>query len=169
MLKSVFLSLLVASSLTGFSQSIAGLNFRHLYDPQNEIGLSMRLVNEKKRLTVYYRLQQNGSDATNNYSITWLRYESVTQKEGTALAAGDSVGTSGKLSYPVPEKPWFLVAKVSNKSSSQTWSYVQMMEAKYPVNGFLEGPEGVGLKPYVVLGQEYSLHGAGSDQTLHVF
>src|SRR6267378_108718 len=133
MLKSVFLFLLIASSLPGFSQSIASLNFRHLYDPQNEIDLSLRLVNEKKRLTVYYRLQQNGSDATNNYSIAWQKMESIAQKVGTPVSAADSVATSGTLSFPIPEKPWFLVAKVTNKSSATTWSYVQVIEAKYPV------------------------------------
>jgi len=73
MLKSIFLFLLFVSSLGGLGQSMAGLNFRHLYDPQNEIDLSMRLVNEKKRLTVYYRLQQNGSPVTGNYSIVWQK------------------------------------------------------------------------------------------------
>src|SRR5882757_4432576 len=137
MLKSVFQFLLIASSLTGFGQSIASLNFRHLYDPQNEVDLSMRLVNEKKRLMVYYRLQQIGSDATNNYSIAWQKMESITQTVGTPLSAMDSVATSGTLSFPVPEKPWFLVAKVTNKSSATTWSYFQVIDAKYPVNGFL--------------------------------
>jgi len=169
MLKTVFLFLLFVSSLAGLGQSMAGLNFRHLYDPQNEIDLSMRLVNEKKRLTVYYRLQQNGSPVTGNYSIVWQKYDSFTQKEGTLLSAGDSVGMSGKLSFPVPEKPWLLVAKVTSKSSSQTWNYVQLMESKYPVNGFLEGPDGVVFRPYAFIGQEYSLHGTGSDKTLHVY
>ena len=97
MLKSVFLFLLLASSLAGFNQSIASLNFRHVYDPQNEIDLSMRLVNEKKRLTVYYRLQQNGSDATNIYSIAWQKMESIAQKVGTPLSAGDSVEFTKRL------------------------------------------------------------------------
>ena len=169
MLKSVFLFLLVASSLAVFGQSMASLNFRHLYDPQNEIDLSMRLVNEKNRLTVYYHLQQNGSPAAGNYSIAWQKYDSFTQKEGTLLSAGDSVALSGRLSYPVPVKPWLLVAKVTNMSSSQTWNYVQVMEAKYPVNGFLEGSDGVVFKPYAYKGKEYTLHGTGSDKTLHVF
>ena len=169
MLKSVVLFLFIASWLTGFSQSIASLNFRHLYDPQNEIDLSMRLVNEKKRLTVYYRLQQNGSDATNTYSIAWQKMESITQKSGTPISAADSVATSGTLSFPAPEKPWFLVAKVTNKSTATTWSYVQVIDAKYPVNGFLEGTEGIAFKPYAVLGREYSVRAAGSDQTLNVY
>ena len=148
---------------------MAGLNFRHLYDPQNEIELQMRLVNEKARLTVYYRLQQSGSPATGKYSIAWEKYNSFTQKEGTILSAGDSVGMSGRLSYPVPEKPWLLVAKVTDKSSSKTWTYIQVMEAKYPVNGFLEGPDGIVFRPYAFIGQEYSFQGTGADKTLHVY
>jgi GWxTD domain-containing protein len=170
MLKSVFLFFFfTAASLTGWSQSIAGLNLRYLYDPQNDIDLSMKLVNDKSRLTLHYRLLQNGTDAPESYTIAWLRYESITQKEGTVLAAGDSTALAGKLTYPVPEKPWFLVAKVTSKASAKTWSYVQVMESKYPVNGFLEGPEGIVFKPYAILGQEYALRGTGSDQTLHVF
>ena len=169
MLKPFFLFLLIAPSLAGLGQSISGLNFRHVYDPQNGIDLQMRLVNEKTRLSVYYRLQQNGSPATGNYSIDWEKYNTVTQKEGTLLASGDSVGMSGRLSYPVPEKPWLLAAKVTDKSSSKTWNYVQLMEAKYPVNGFLEGADGIVFKSFAFLGQEYSFHGTGADKTLHVY
>ena len=161
--------MLVASALTGHSQSVAGLNFRYLYDPQSDIDLALKLVNDKNQLTVYYRLRENGTDASDNYSIAWYKYESYTAKEGTVLSSGDSVARSGKLNFPVPEKAWLLVAKVTQKSGSRTMSYAQLMDPKFPVNGYLEGAEGIAFKPYVVLGQEYTVHGPGNGQPLHVY
>jgi GWxTD domain-containing protein len=69
----------------------------------------------------------------------------------------------------MPEKTWLLVARVMSKSSARTWTYVQTMDPKYPVNGFAEGADGIVFKPYVFLGQEYTLRGAASDQSLHVY
>ena len=123
MLKYIFSVLMGLCSLTGFGQSIASLNFRHLYDPQNEIDFSMKLVNEKNQLIVYYRLQRSGQQVNDTYSITWQKYETYTQRGGTTMASGDSIATSGRLYYPIPEKPWILLAKITNKSTGHTWNY----------------------------------------------
>ncbi len=169
MLKTIFFLLVSVSSLTGLGQSISSLNFRHLYDPQNEIDLSLKLVNEKNQLTVYYRLLRNGQQGTDRYSVVWQKYETFMQRGGTTLISGDSVATSGKLSYPIPDKPWLLMAKVTNKSTGQTWNYVQVMDPKYPVNGFLEGTDGIVFKSYVFTGQEYTVRGTQTDKPLNIY
>ncbi len=165
----VFFLLLSAASGSVFSQSIASLNFRYFYDPQNEVDLPLKLVNDKNQLTVYYRLQRTGQYANETYTISWQRLETYMQKEGTGIPAEDSLATSGKLSFPLPEKPWLLVAKVTSKSSARTWTYVQMMDPKYPVNGLIESAEGIVFRPYVFTGQEYTLRGAVTDRPLHVY
>src|SRR5437016_5481225 len=122
MLKYVLIGLFLGGSLSVRPQSVAGINFRHLYDPQNEVDLAMKVVKGNGRLTVYYKLLQNGTDAADHYTITWQRTDSYTSRDMTVLAAGDSVALSGTLSYPVPAKPWLLVAKVSGKSGSRSWT-----------------------------------------------
>lgn len=168
MLKSVFLLLLSLSSLNGIGQSIASLNFRHLYDPLNEVNLSLKLVNEKTQLTVYFLLQPSNKQSA-DYSITWQKYENFMERSGTPLNVGDTQSNSGKFSFPVPEKFWLLLAKVASKSSGQVWNYLQIMDPKYPVNGFLEGPEGIVYKSYVLTGQEYTIHGVEQDKPLSVY
>ena len=169
MLKTFILLLASVPSLTGMGQTIASLNFRHLYDPQNEIDLSLKLVHEKNQLTLYYRLQRNGKHGSDRYSIEWQKYESAMQRGGEILGSNDSLATSGKLYYPIPDKTWLLLAKVTNKSTEQTWNYVQVMDPKYPVNGFLESMDGIVFKSYVFTGQEYTIRGAQTDKPLHVF
>ncbi len=170
MLKRSLLIWLCAGSLSGFGQSLASLNFRYLYDPQNDIDFQMKVVNEKARMTIYYRLQLNNSrDALKSYTISWERRDSYIQQNGTAVHPEDSLSSSGKLSFPVPEKPWLLVAKISNASINKRWVYSQVIEAKYPVDGYLEGEDGIVFAPYVKAGKEYVFHGVRSDKPLHVY
>jgi GWxTD domain-containing protein len=161
--------LYIAGAVSGFGQSIASLNLRYLYDPKNEIDFPMKLINEKSQLTVYFRLQLRYSqDAIKNYTVSWEKRDSYVQDNGTVLHTGDSLGLSGKISFPVPEKPWLLVAKVTNTSTNKRWFYYQVMESKYPVDGFLEGEDGIVFEPYVKAGQ-YVVRGVRPDKPLHVY
>jgi GWxTD domain-containing protein len=156
-------------ALTGFSQSLASLNFRYLYDPQNEIDFAMKVVNEKNKMTVYYRLLPGSSaDNVKNYSISWERRDSYIERDGKPLPHTDSLGSSGKISFPTPEKPWILVARISSSSSNKRWTYFQTLDAKYPVDGFLEGDEGIVFTPFVKAGGEYVFRGR-QDKPMHVF
>src|ERR1700690_3743300 len=92
---------LCAGSISAFGQSLASLNFRYLYDPQNEINFPMKVVNEKNKMTIYYRLQLNSpQDAMRNYSISWEKRETYIQREGTPVHPEDSLSAVGKLSFP---------------------------------------------------------------------
>jgi GWxTD domain-containing protein len=159
-----------AVSVAGFSQSIASLNFRYLYDPSNEIDLPIKLIHGKDQLTVYYRLQVTGAqDDVKNYVISWERRESYVQKEGMAIPQKDSLGTSGMLSFPLPEKPWLLVARIVNPGTNKRWTYFQVMESKYPVNGFIKSDGAIVFSPYIKKDREYEFYGSQADKPLHVF
>ena len=129
----------------------------------------MKLVNEKKQLTVYYHLQRNGQQQNDRYSVEWQKYETFSQRSGTTLNSSDTLATSGKISFPVPEKSWLLLAKVTNKVTGQVYNYLQTMDPKYPVNGFLEDATGIVFKSYVFTGQEYTIRGTEFDKPLQVY
>ena len=150
MVKRNLLIWLCAVSLSGFGQPLASLNFRYLYDPQNEIDFAMKLVNEKNQMTVYFRLQlTNPDDNLRNYTLAWERRDSYNQRDGTPLPHSDSLGRAGKISFPLPEKGWYLVARISNSNSNKRWTYFQYLDAKYPVDGYIEGDDGIVFTPYV--------------------
>jgi GWxTD domain-containing protein len=160
-----------ALSFSGFSQSIASLNLKYLYDPQSEVNFQFKLVNENTQMTVYYNLQLTAAarDPLSRYAVSWERRESFVQQHGTPLAGQDSATIRGKISFPVPEKPWLLVAKVTDLSASKQWFYTQVVEAKYPVDGYLEGPSGVVLSPYVYSDTEYFIRAAQPGKPVHLF
>lgn len=163
MSKYILVSLFGWCALTASAQSVASLNLRYLYDPQNEVDMAMKVVNSRNGLTVYYRLTLANQSTTDSYSIDWLKFDSYTEKNGVPVEAEDSTASAGKIVVPTPEKPWLLVAVVTNTSTNKSWRYPQVIDAKYPVNGFLEGSEGIVFKPYVTIGHEYTIHSTGDE------
>jgi GWxTD domain-containing protein len=158
MLKRLLILLLSLGPLTGFGQSVAGINFRHLYSPQSEINLFTRLVNDRNQLTLYFKLEVSAQYAAENYFIRWTKFESFTEKDKEILHVGDSSLASGKFVLPLPEKPWLLIGTV-----------LQYIDSKYPVDGYLESADGIVFKPYVNVGKEYTLHGYQSGRELRIY
>lgn len=150
-------------------QSIASLNFRHLYDPQNEVELQLKLVHRADQMTVYYDLRQNGEPASDNYNITFSRYDSYVSKESTPLNDIDATKVSGSINFPVPDKPWILAAHVAARQGGRSWTYTQFIDPKYPLNGYFTDGPSIVFKPYLILGKEYTIQGSGSGKPLHIF
>ncbi len=168
MLKSLVLSILAFCTFPTWGQSIASLNFHHQYDAKNEVDLSMKLVNEGDHFTLYYRLQRGDQFVGEHYAIDWLKFESYTEKVGVVIPGIDSAALEGKISLPIPEKSWILAAKVTNINSTVSWRYLQIIDPKYPVNGYLSGPNGIVYKPYLPAGQSYTFQSTDS-RPLKVF
>lgn len=170
MLKRSLLFLFCVISLEGMTQSLASLNYNYLYDAQNEIDFPIKIVNDKNQLTVYFKLQLNrAQDNVKDYSLRWERRDSYIQKEGTPVPQQDSTVKSGTLSFPLPEKAWLLVARIYNADLNKHWTYFQVMDSKYPVDGFLEDENGVVFSSWVKPGKEYTIHASQSEKPVHFF
>lgn len=162
------LSLLFAMlCLSGFGQAVGSLNLNYLYDPQNEVDFQLKLVKGPNQIRIYYSLQVATVQFTpESCSITWQKRDSFSQREGTditpeeiELSASAEGKKSGVLTFPIPDKPWLLVAKVSNSTVAKSWVYFMTIEANYPVNAYLVGPSGIINKPYVYPKIDYKIMG----------
>ena len=167
-------SLFLLSAIS-FGQSLSNLNLNYLYDPQQEVRLSMEVVKEASQLSILFQLHSNtNQNAIENYKVDWQQWESFNSKQGITveqvpmeLPSVQKATQSGKFVFPVPEKPWVLVGKVTNTSSLKSWNFVQVIDSKYPVIGFIEDADGISLRPFITKSKSVTLFGSG-DKPLHV-
>jgi len=145
----------------GYSQAITSLNFNHWYNPQNEVNLQLHLARGENSLFVNYVLRTT-QFPVDKYSITWERRDSYSTREGAMLNKIDTLPNStnlknGLLSFPVPEKPWILLAKVTHNESQKSWYYFKLMESIYPSRGWIENADQSFAERYLHSGKEYTL------------
>ncbi len=168
-----FAFLLISSTLLG--QSLSSLNLNHLYDPQQEVSLQMELIRGRDQFTVNYQLlTNNDQNSIDNYKIVWERWESFNARQGNLIEQSPvemplivKTRRAGKLTFPMADKAWQLVAKVTNTTTSKSWTFVRSIDPKYPVDAFVEDENGVVIKPYIIKSKTYIVNGT-SGKPLHV-
>jgi GWxTD domain-containing protein len=147
---------------SGMGQAITSLNFNHWYNPQNEVSLRIHLARGEKEMIVNYQLKTTQFPA-DKYSITWERRDSYSTREGASLTEKDTQSIMsgnqkvGLLTFPIPEKPWILLAKVTHIESQKSWYYFKLMEAIYPVKGWIENTEKTVTDNFLYSGKYYTL------------
>jgi GWxTD domain-containing protein len=159
----LFILLLEISFASG--QSVTGLNFSHWYNPKNEVDLRLTVARGEEKLLVHYQLKTSGI-AASNYTIRWESRASYNQREGELITGQDSsqvVGSNlqtGSLSFALPSKPWLLLAKVTHLESQRSWFYFKLVEAIYPVKGWVENePDAKVQDSKFVLAEKYLTKG----------
>lgn len=155
-------------------QSVGSLNLNYIYNPLNEVDFQFKLIKEVNQMRVFYLLYPRQASATvQDYTIAWEQRESFNQREGTPLTPNETTIKTASdrkaawLSFPVPEKPWLLVAKIKNIKTSTSWVYVKTIEAKYPVNGYLISGEEIVTPPYFPQEKEVTVMGTDSNKTIY--
>ena len=161
---SLLVLLFVACKLS-FGQSVAASNFRHWYDPNNEVELQIRPIKAANQIIVRYTLISK-QNSVNKYSIYWEGRNTYVEHQGVPIAERDSVISNtgiekrGIIKFSVPDKPWLLVAKVTNNDNQRNWTYYKLIESIYPVDGWLETKEGVITENHLSKNKEYTAHTA---------
>lgn len=163
--------LLTFATLLGHAQSISSINFKYWYNQEGEINLELRPVKQNDSIVVFYTLSTNNS-STNSYTVQWEKRDSYNQRVGAIIFPNDSLPLvngvrGGKFKFTKPEKPWLLVAKVTNNASSKSWIFFKQIEAHYPVNGYLEKDGIVQWLSYRSVSERYKVHGSGSGKLIH--
>ena len=175
-MKNLFSLLFFLVAVSGFGQAIGSLNLNYLYNPQNEIDLQMKMVKGQNQIKIYYSFQVNTVQFTpESCSIIWQKRDSFSQREGTDITPEELEAPkvvdgkkTGVLTFPIPEKPWLLVAKVNNAIVFKSWTYFKTIEANYPVNEYLMAANSIVSKPYISSKSEYTVLGSGSKKALRV-
>ena len=170
MIKRCLLIVLCAVSFSGWAQSVASINYRYYYDAQAEVRFPMKVVNANNQLTVLYALQVSGAqDSPKDYRITWERHETYLTRTGLPVAQPDSLATSGRLSFPLPEKPWLLVARIFNPTTNRRFVFFALMDAKFPVDGYLQDENGIVFENWIKANKAVTVHGADASKPLHFY
>jgi GWxTD domain-containing protein len=165
MKKAVILLFIVLPFIQVRAQAVNRTNLAYLYDPASEVSLSIKPIVSANRVAVYYSFQTTHKQVTADaYVIQWERRDAYALQKGTSITEKDSVlanddhsKRSGWFTFLKPEKPWLLVARVTNPATLQTWIFFKSIEANYPVDGFLTGVSGAVTKRYVNTSEEIEL------------
>lgn len=166
MKKVSILLFLILSYANVRGQAVNRINLKYFYDPANEVNFVLKPVVSENQVRVYYSFQTTLKQANEakGYLIDWERRDSYTQQKGTPITQTDSSLVnvfnskgSGWLTFPKPEKPWLLVARITNPATLQAWVYVRLIESNYPVDGFIANSSGPITKKHVNTSEEITL------------
>lgn len=134
--------LLAAAGIsTVFGQAVNSINFNYLYNLQSEVEMRLSPVVRGDSIILYFQVSANNPN-NNRYIIQWEKRDSYAQRQGAVLIPGDTVTlangwVAGNMRFVKPEKPWVLVARVTNPVNGKKWHFIRQIESHYPVNGYI--------------------------------
>ena len=173
-MRKLFCFFFLITTYSGFSQAVGNVNLNYLYNPQNEIDFRLKLVKTHDQVIVYYSLKTATVQfSAENCVFTWQRRDSFSQRDGNPITPIENkppIFADGKLTgvltFPIPDKPWLLVAKISNPDASKSWIYFKTIESNYPVNGGLMDALGPIYLPYISSKTQFVVQGSGSEKAI---
>lgn len=132
------------------AQSLQTINHNYLYDPGLRFNFSMQPVAYgKDSLSVVYQLQLSDTlQKVDDYSISWERFESVSDKEGVAVYPTIKFQTFPRHLYgefSIDSSIKILAAKVVSNTLKEAWYFFQVMDPNTPLNGYLLNNNGVAI------------------------
>lgn len=159
-MKNMLTGIVCLMAFTAYGQAVTSLNFSHWYNPKNEVDLKLHLARGEKKMVIHYQLKTSIA-AISDYTISWESRASFNHREGELFVNKDSVlttggsGRTGILTFDLPAKPWLLLAKVTHTESQRSWYYYKLIEAIYPVRGWIENSAGILYENYLTRGKSY--------------
>jgi GWxTD domain-containing protein len=166
--------LLIINFIAG-AQSLTNENLNHLYNPADEINFEWNLVKQNGQMNIYYALTIAGtSSSPEMYQMQWEERDSFSQRSGKVMRSDSLLLSPGSRKIGVfvvdlKNDPWMLLLTITKVTTSTTWSYPFLIEKNYPVNGFIKKGEQIVLKPYLGLGEQYTVQGPSTVSDLYVF
>jgi GWxTD domain-containing protein len=144
--------LLAAFTFHAKAQTIASTNFSYWYDPDNEDQFAMKIVRAPDSMYAYYKVD------TTIFRLEWERRDSYGERGGDA-ALGEETGTPilGRIAFPVPIKPWLLVAKLTDKRTQEVRLQFHLIEANYPPDGLVWRNGKPVFTPYIPVNAEVTI------------
>ena len=138
-------------SLVGSAQSIASTNFRYLYDPANAGQFNFKVFRSADSVYAHYRVD------TTIFDLTWQKRDSYGQREGETLDGNATGSGKGYISFPLPQKPWLLVALLRNKKTQEIRMDFRLIEANYPPDGMIWQNNEPVFAPYIAANSEVTI------------
>jgi GWxTD domain-containing protein len=167
----VFVGLLAVAPVLG--QSLNSMNFNYCYDPNNEIDFVMRPVVNNGKVQVYYEITANRKEfPVEVYTITWQSRADFSDKSEAAATGRDSVLTKtvqtsdGIFTTKSALQKWYLVAKVVNTTTQNTFHFFSLIDDLWPPNQLTSTMHGIVSGNYVSVGSSVKF---SSNKKLYAF
>ena len=151
-MKVVLCVFLLAISFGASAQAIANTNFAYWYNPDNAGKFDMSVVRGTDSIYAYYEVD------TTMFKLEWEKRDSFGQRSGNPVD-GTLTGTStaGRLSLPLPVKPWLLVAHLTDKRTQEVHLDFRQIESNYPPDGLITRNGKPVFQPYIPLNTEVTV------------
>ena len=158
---------------TVFGQSLSSLNFNYCYDPNTEIDFVMRPVVNNGNVQVYYEITANRKEfPVSVYTITWQSRSDFSDRSEIVASGRDSVLTKSVqsangifITKTTPQK-WYLVAKVVNTTTQNTFHFFSLIDELWPPNQLTKTMHGIVSGNYVSVGSSVKF---SSDKKLYAY
>ena len=145
----------------GYTQPLRDINFNYLYDQNQPVTLSLKVVRTVDGFVAHYALQWRD---TSRYTLQWELRSTLGEKEGMPVGTGQVTAQqgegslSGTVTLPIGSGP-VLVAKAVNESVKKAWLFTKILESNYPVNAYIRAGSADLLQPYVGISQPVTYEG----------
>jgi GWxTD domain-containing protein len=159
--------------LAGSAQALRDINYRYLYNPEENFRFLMKTVKTPQGRTTFFKLElQDSITSVDDFTIDWQMREELSDKDGKAITAGEVQEQkhylAGSISYPVQEKT-ILVAKVVSASQKRAWFFHQTQVIEYPVNDFLKQNNGAVMNTYINISQSVKIPSEGGSRLVSYY
>lgn len=153
------------------AQSVSSINFDYLYKFQSDVDMELRPVWQGDSIKLFYQLKSN-NPSYSGFTLRWEKKDSYNQRQGSIFIVSDSVNlangkAAGQFRFAKPEKPWLLFVKITDTATGKSWYRYRQIEAKFPVNGYLEKGGIKQWSSFVSSLDTFTVHGNGSGAPIH--
>jgi GWxTD domain-containing protein len=149
------------------------MNFSYCYDANNEINFVMTPVVNAGKVQVYYQLTANRKEfPVEVYKIAWQRQDDFNDKSEVEATGRDSVltksiqTTDGIFTTKSAMQKWYLVAKVVNTTTQNTFYFFIPIDDLWPPNQLVSTLKGIVSGNYVSVGSSVKFP---SDKKLYAY
>jgi len=156
------LVLMAFSAASG--QAITGFNLNYLYDPDAEVSLQLKPVRQGRAFMILYRFTANRKEYdVSGYDIQWEKRATVNTRSGDPSGLQDSLMVSdnrtkiGAVFASGTDRTWYLVAKVTNRSTRGIWNFVTSIEPNWPGVFYLKEDQSPVTGSALTAGRRYTI------------
>jgi GWxTD domain-containing protein len=141
------------------AQSLESLNINHWYDDTHEISFVLHPAVSGQNASVFYQLITNRREYPSQaYTIAWESRNSFNDRTAAVLTAPDSllyqsaISRSGILTVPLKQSSTYVLAKITNTVTAQTYFYFALLDPQWPVDQFKRSGNYIDTRSYLPLG-----------------
>jgi GWxTD domain-containing protein len=168
------LLLFVACSAT--AQPLQDINYSFLYNPTDPFTFHVRVVKTNNQWNAFYEFALRDTlQPADQFTIQWDVRKDLGDKEGTLIELEkvtkkiEGHKISGNVLLPEFTEKQFLTGKILNSAVKRAWVFQEVLDPKYPVNGYLTAGESAVIDPFIKVQTEVSVVSDGDQRIVSYY